>query len=132
MTDADPAFWTGHAPFLFPIVGRLRGDSYRLNGREYSLPQPGFARRSMFRISAHDDASVLFRLNADEETQRVYPFDFRLDLAFAVEVVSLSMSATVMNPVSEVLTSFFRASFIAFLFHFFFILFFPLFFYKNL
>src|SRR3546814_9367268 len=101
MTDADPAFWTGHAPVLFPIVGRLRGDSYRLNGREYSLPQHGFARRSMFRIAAHDDASVLFRLNADEETQRVYPFDFRLDMAFAVEGVSLSMTATVMNRGSE-------------------------------
>jgi hypothetical protein len=23
MTDADPAFWTGRAPLLFPIVGRL-------------------------------------------------------------------------------------------------------------
>ena len=21
MTDADPAFWTGHAPILFPVVG---------------------------------------------------------------------------------------------------------------
>src|SRR3546814_13498255 len=60
-TDADPAFWTGHAPVLFPIVGRLRGDSYRLNGREYSLPQHGFSRRSMFRIAAQDDASGLFR-----------------------------------------------------------------------
>ncbi len=25
MTDADPAFWTGHAPLLFPIVGRAGG-----------------------------------------------------------------------------------------------------------
>src|SRR3546814_10468834 len=82
--SAGPAFWTGHAPVLFPIVGRLRGDSYRLNGREYSLPQHGFARRSMFRIAAQDDASGLFRLDADEEMQRVYPFDFRLDMAFAV------------------------------------------------
>src|SRR3546814_2283245 len=100
-TDADPAFWTGHAPVLFPIVGRLRGDSYRLNGREYSLPQHGFARRSLFRIAAQDDASGLFRLDADEVTPRVFPFDFRLDMAFAVEGVRLSMMATVMNRGSE-------------------------------
>ena len=25
MTDADPAYWTGHAPLLFPIVGALNG-----------------------------------------------------------------------------------------------------------
>src|SRR3546814_14374317 len=55
----------------------------------------------MFRIAAQDDASGLFRLDADEETQRVYPFDFRLDMAFAVEGVSLSMTATVMNRGSE-------------------------------
>ncbi|HWV13160.1 MAG TPA: aldose 1-epimerase family protein, partial [Sphingobium sp.] len=24
MTDADPRWWTGHAPLLFPFVGRSR------------------------------------------------------------------------------------------------------------
>src|SRR3546814_8259836 len=85
----------------FPYTTLFRSDSYRLNGREYSLPQHGFARRSMFRIAAQDDASGLFRLDEVEETQRVYPFDFRLDMAFAVEGVSLRMTATVMNRGSE-------------------------------
>ncbi|MCC6941463.1 MAG: aldose 1-epimerase family protein, partial [Novosphingobium sp.] len=48
MTDADPAFWGGHAPLLFPIVGSLNGDVLRLDGREYALPRHGFARRSLF------------------------------------------------------------------------------------
>ena len=26
MTNADPAFWRGRAPILFPIVGRLNDD----------------------------------------------------------------------------------------------------------
>lgn len=97
MTDADPAFWTGHAPLLFPIVGRLRGDSYRHEGHEYALPQHGFARQSMFQVIEQDDVSILFRLDADEETRRVYPFDFRLDMAFVVEEASLFMTATVVN-----------------------------------
>ena len=33
MTDADPAFWTGHAPLLFQIVGALRGGRYRVDGK---------------------------------------------------------------------------------------------------
>ena len=37
MTDADPAFWTGHAPLLFPIVGMLNDGCYRLDGREYAM-----------------------------------------------------------------------------------------------
>ena len=52
MTDADPAFWTGRAPLLFPIVGALRDDCYRLDGAKYSLPKHGFARRSRFEIVA--------------------------------------------------------------------------------
>ena len=38
MTDADPRWWTGRAPLLFPIVGRLAGDRYRLGAAEYALP----------------------------------------------------------------------------------------------
>jgi galactose mutarotase-like enzyme len=32
MTDADPRWWTGRAPLLFPLVGRLAGDEYPLGG----------------------------------------------------------------------------------------------------
>lgn len=35
MTDADPRWWTGHAPLLFPFVGRSRGDVYRLDGMNF-------------------------------------------------------------------------------------------------
>lgn len=101
MTDADPAWWTGHAPLLFPVVGRLRNDAYRYNGHEYALPQHGFARQMDFALIAQDKASVLFRLDADEETRRVYPFDFRLDMAFAIEETTLFMTATVVNQGGE-------------------------------
>jgi galactose mutarotase-like enzyme len=97
MTDADPAFWTGHAPLLFPIVGCLRGDSYRVDGHEYALPKHGFARHSQFQLIEQDAISALFRLDADAETRRVYPFDFRLDMAFVLEETSLFMTATVVN-----------------------------------
>lgn len=97
MTDADPAFWTGHAPLLFPIVGRLRNDRYRVNGAEYTLPQHGFARRSVFALVERDAASALFRLEADAATRENYPFGFRLDMAFALEGQSLFMAATVTN-----------------------------------
>lgn len=97
MTDADPAFWTGHAPLLFPIVGTLNGDRYRLNGQEFSLPRHGFARRRTFAIIKHGAADILFQLEADDETRAAYPFDFRLDMAFAIEGATLSMTATVAN-----------------------------------
>ncbi|AUW56811.1 aldose epimerase [Sphingobium sp. SCG-1] len=97
MTDADPAFWTGHAPLLFPFVGRLREDRYRVNGAEYTLPQHGFARKRDFTLVESNAVSALFRLEADAATQDNYPFDFRLDMAFALTGTTLAMTATVSN-----------------------------------
>ena len=41
--QADPAFWKRHAPVLFPIVGSLWEKKYRIDGKEYTLGQHGFA-----------------------------------------------------------------------------------------
>ena len=97
MTDADPAFWTGHAPILFPIVGRLNGDLLRLDGRDYPMKQHGFARRQAFDLIAHDDATARFRLTANDETLASYPFDFALDVAFSLREATLAIDVTVSN-----------------------------------
>jgi galactose mutarotase-like enzyme len=98
MTDADPAFWTGRAPLLFPIIGGLVDDRYRLNGVEFAMPKHGFARTSMFELVEARDASALFRLTDDAVSEACYPFAFRLDMAFTVAGTTLAMTATVHNP----------------------------------
>jgi galactose mutarotase-like enzyme len=97
MTDADPAFWAGHAPILFPIVGRLNGDVLRLDGHEYCMKQHGFARRQMFALVARDAASVTFRLAANDATRAQYPFEFTLDVRFAITGTTLGVAATIAN-----------------------------------
>ena len=97
MTDADPRWWTGHAPLLFPFVGRSRGDAYRLDGRDYPVPQHGFARHMAFTQVEHLLESATFRLEADAGTRANYPFDFRLDMQFALGGTTLTMTATVTN-----------------------------------
>ncbi|KFL46488.1 putative galactose mutarotase [Sphingobium sp. ba1] len=97
MTDADPRWWTGHAPLLFPFVGRSRGDVYRLDGQDYPMPQHGFARRSAFAVVEQGDDSALFRLEADDASRAIYPFDFRFDMGFALTDATLHMTATVAN-----------------------------------
>jgi galactose mutarotase-like enzyme len=97
MTDADPAFWTGHAPLLFPIVGALAGGKYRLDEQEYALPKHGFARTSMFELAEQGAERALFRLAESGATLEIYPFHFELEMAFAVAGLTLSMTATVRN-----------------------------------
>ena len=101
--DGDPAFWTGRAPVLFPIVGALRDDRYAWQGAWYSLARHGFARRMPWRLTTHDAVSARFRLEADAATRAVYPFDFVLDLAFAVSIAGLTMTAEVGNAGDDVM-----------------------------
>ncbi|MES2449559.1 MAG: aldose 1-epimerase family protein [Pseudomonadota bacterium] len=97
MTDADPAWWTGHAPILFPIVGRLNGDVLRIDGRDYPMKQHGFARRMPFAVLDRAPDRVVFRLTDCEETRAAYPFAFALDIAFALDAATLRIEAGIEN-----------------------------------
>lgn len=98
MTAADPAFWTGHAPVLFPIVGELRHGCYRLDEQTYSLKRHGFARASRFAVAEHGPGHVRFVLGDSEETRAVFPFRFVLAIAFRLVGDRLEMEAVVTNP----------------------------------
>lgn len=98
MTDADPVFWGGHAPLLFPIVGSLSGDVLRLDGKDYPLPRHGFARRSLFAPVHVEEALARFRLSDSPDTRAVYPFGFVLEVTFRVEGMTLFTVASITNP----------------------------------
>lgn len=97
LSDGDPAFWTGRSPLLFPIVGKLPDDRYELDGQAYELKQHGFARTSPFELVDASEAACRFRLNASEETLRLYPFPFKLDVAYRILGATLSIEASVCN-----------------------------------
>ena len=93
----DPGVWSGRAPVLFPIVGTLRGDGYRLDGRTYAMGRHGFARRSEFELLDRASDAVTLRLSASPQTQAAYPFDFELRLSFRLEGATLTLAATIAN-----------------------------------
>jgi galactose mutarotase-like enzyme len=95
--SGDPAVWAGRAPVLFPIVGELAGGRYRIGSKSYSLGRHGFARRSRFEVVDHTDEMAVFRLEADDASRLVYPFEFRLELRFAITGAAIEMAATVTN-----------------------------------
>lgn len=101
MTDADPKFWTGHAPLLFPIVGALNKDRYRLDGKDYKLPKHGFARRFTFAVVEQGSDHVRFRLADDDATRKVYPFAFALEITFRLDAAMLHVEASVTNAGEE-------------------------------
>ena len=95
--QGDPAVWSGQAPVLFPIVGRLKDDRYRWQGREDTLPKHGFARESAFRLASHAPARVSFTLESKDATRACYPFEFALTLDYRLEGRALTAEAIVEN-----------------------------------
>jgi galactose mutarotase-like enzyme len=95
--DGDPSVWSGRAPLLFPIVGTLVDGSYRLGSNTYRLPRHGFARGKLFDVVDSTPAVAHFRLKADLSTLAVYPFRFELDVRFALDGPTLSITTYVCN-----------------------------------
>lgn len=99
---ADPV-WPRHAPVLFPIVGRLRGDTLVHRGRNYRLTQHGFARDRRFAWIERSPAGCLLALSDDARTRAMYPFPFRFEVRYAVAGATLEVTFTVTNTGDEVL-----------------------------
>lgn len=97
MTDADPAFWTGHAPLLFPIVGRLSGDVLRIDGAKYPMKQHGFARRNAFTLVEHSASKAVFLLKDSAETRAVYPRALALRASYEIQDATLSITIDIEN-----------------------------------
>jgi galactose mutarotase-like enzyme len=97
MTNADPAYWTGRAPILFPVVGRVTGDVIRVDGAAYPMPKHGFARRSAFEVVAAEGGRAVFALTDSDETRAAYPFVFRLEVAFRLDGATLLTEVTIAN-----------------------------------
>ena len=95
--------WPRHAPVLFPIVGRLKDDTLRHDGKTYRLTQHGFARDKRFAWLNRTPTTCRLVLHEDGETRAMYPFAFRLEVAFTLDDDALETSFTVANPGREVL-----------------------------
>ena len=99
--NGDPAFWSGRSPLLFPIVGTLNDGHFRWRGKRFALPRHGLARTRRFDVLRAREDEVVFRLRADTDTLRVYPFRFEVDMAYRLEGDAFLMEAIVRNAGDE-------------------------------
>lgn len=83
----------GGIPVLFPTAGRLAGDRYQ--GHE--LRQHGFARNLPWDVVAATPAELGLALASSAETERQFPFAFRLELDYALRGATLRIDARCRN-----------------------------------
>lgn len=93
--DAD--VWYGQSPILFPIIGRLLNDKYRLNGVEYTMPKHGLVRKKPFKLVSRTDDSLTFLQSDDEASFQSYPYHFDLFVEFRLLKNGLKVSHRVVN-----------------------------------
>ena len=89
--------WYGQSPILFPIIGRLLDDKYRLNGKEYTMPKHGIVRKKPFKLIDKTENSLKFIQSDDEESLKEYPYHFDLIVEFKITDNGLSVTHTVVN-----------------------------------
>lgn len=95
--QADTSFWGRQSPLLFPIVGNLWNNEFRHEGKTYTLPLHGFARDKDFKLIVDKPSEVLYRLESDEETLKMYPFSFYLDVGYRLKNNRIEVTWSVRN-----------------------------------
>ncbi|PIF62517.1 aldose 1-epimerase family protein [Flavobacterium sp. 11] len=95
--EGNPDFWGKHSPILFPIVGTLKNNSFHHNGMEYHLSRHGFARDMEFELTDATENSATFSIQSSDETLRVYPFEFELQLIYTLDKNNLFIAYKVIN-----------------------------------
>ena len=95
--DGNTDIWYGQSPILFPIIGRLLDDKYRLNGIEYTMPKHGIVRKKPFKLVKQTENSLTFVQTDDEESLKMYPYHFELEVEFKLTENGLSVTHTVHN-----------------------------------
>ena len=90
--------WRGHAPVLFPIVGRLPDGAYTYRGKRYEMSIHGFAKNTDFALKEKCENAVTLEITSSEKTLAIYPFDFAFTAHYEIsESGKLTSSYTVTN-----------------------------------
>lgn len=90
-------FWVGKSPILFPICGKLYNGEYTLDGKTYSIPLHGFAKKKVFALTKKTKTKIVLTLTEDKKTLKAYPFNFQLDVVYSVKGAKVNMELFVTN-----------------------------------
>jgi galactose mutarotase-like enzyme len=93
----DPQWWPRCAPVLFPIVGNIRDDRADSAQGEIRFGRHGLARNYDFEVVEAVENSMTLSLSSNDDTRAAFPFDFRLNMTYALTDDALEQRFTVTN-----------------------------------
>ena len=96
--QGDEKFWGERSPLLFPYCCRLFGGHYTYEGERFYGEIHGFIRKTEFSDVECLGDKITFKARANDETKKLYPFDFEFEMTYALKEKSLVCSMTLKNP----------------------------------
>jgi len=95
--QGDPRHWNRRSPVLFPIVGTVKNNQYIFEGKTYTLGIHGFARDKQFELISKEENLILFQIEENVETLKIYPFRFNLKIEYRLDANRLKVEYRVLN-----------------------------------
>lgn len=96
--QGDQKYWRDRALNLFPYIARLTQGKYTVDGQTYEMTIHGFVNYSVLEAKEQRGDRIVFQLTQNEETKKMYPFDFVYRAAYALENDRLLVRFSVENP----------------------------------
>ena len=114
----DATYWKRHAPQLFPCIGRLTNNQYRMDGALHEMGQHGFLRDyELTKVESEEQAgaetvrdaagqagaeaetvtSLHLQLQSDTSTRHLYDRDWTVDIFYSLCGKTLSVKFQVRN-----------------------------------
>ncbi len=103
MWQRDEKYWACCAPIMFPVCGRLFDGKYTYGGKEYSLQNHGFVRRTIFDVKEKSDEKIVFITKESETTLKQYPFSFSLEISYELKENAVYSQIVVTNTGDDIL-----------------------------
>ncbi len=95
--QGNPDVWAGQSPILFPIVGQVYENKFRVDGKEYEMLRHGIARRRNFELKEQGDGYIVLTQSWNEDSLRQYPFKYIYDIEFRLDGKKLTVTSTIRN-----------------------------------
>lgn len=99
--QGNPEFWEDRAPVLFPVVGRSKDNVLNIKGKDYSMPDHGFAQHTEMDVTEKTEDSVTLSMTQSEKTKEYYPWDFRFSVTYTLKDCKLTTAFRVENQDQE-------------------------------
>ncbi len=96
----DETIWNRQAPILFPWAGRMVGNSFSHNEKNFNAPLHGFLRdEEHIAVESKNNESITFTV--DFNKSNLFPFSFRAEQTFSLNKETLTHSIKIINTSNE-------------------------------